>query len=141
VSLTPCPVPSNIHYSAINKHFLATEATFAGTSSIALSQLFSNVKNDVFTMFNSKFTHTIGEAQRSIYTIGNSTFNSTDQLRQTSTLFAVIQDSIFSDFGIEPPEVQMTANQDLNDEWNKNMSVFMLVVCPILPPCAGNSYP
>jgi hypothetical protein len=92
-------------------------------------------------MFNPKFTHTIDEAQKSIYAIGNSTFNSTDQLRQISTLFAVIQDSIFSDFGIEPPEVQMSAGQDPNDEWNKNMGAFMLVVCLCFPPYLGNSYP
>ena len=85
-------------------------------------------------MFNPKCTHTIDEAQKAIYSIGNSTFNSTDQLRQISTLFAVVQDSIFADFGIEPPEVQMSAGQDPNDEWNKNMGAFMLVVCYLLFP-------
>jgi hypothetical protein len=61
---------SNIYCSAINKQFMAAEATFTGTSSVALSQLFSNVTNDVFMMFNAKFTHTIDETQKSIYAIG-----------------------------------------------------------------------
>jgi hypothetical protein len=112
---------------------MATEAIFTGTSSAALTQLLSNVTNDVFMMFNPRFTHTIDETQKSIYAIGNPTFNSTDQLRPISTLFAVTQDSIFSDFSIEPPEVQMNANQDPNDEWNKNMGAFTLVVYHFLP--------
>jgi hypothetical protein len=85
--------PSNIYCGAINKQFMAAEAIFTGTSSVALSQLFSNVTNDVFMMFNPKFTHTIDEARKSIYAIGNSTF-------QFSRSTAPDQHSFCSDPGL-----------------------------------------
>jgi hypothetical protein len=115
-----------------NKMFLKAEKAFTGTDSKLLSQLFSNVTNEVFDKFNPQYTHTIEQAQKAIYGIGNATFNSTQQRDQVSTLFAVIQDSLFDNFGIDPPEADMSAmaavDLDPNEEWTKNMGAFMLVV-------------
>lgn len=105
---------------------------FIGDNSTELSGLMSNVTNQVFNEFNPKFTHTINDAQVAIYNIGNATFNSTEQLADISTLFRIIQDSIFNNFDIEPPEVENTILKDPNEEWGKNMDAFMLVVSSII---------
>jgi hypothetical protein len=99
-------------------------------NSTELSALFSNVTNVVFTKFNPKFTRTIDDAQKAIHGIGNTTFNSTAQLKEVTTLFAVIQDSLFDNFGIEAPKSVMdtAAAIDPNDEWRKNMDAFVLIV-------------
>lgn len=115
--------------ASVNKLFLAAEESFTSASSAELSVLFSNVTNVVFERFNPEFTRTIEDAQKAIYGIGNTTFNSTEQLRQVTTLFAVIQDSLFDSFGIEAPKsaMQMTGAIDPNDEWRKNMDAFVLI--------------
>lgn len=122
----------------VNKLFLSAEASFAGKSSAEVASLLSNVTNEVFTLFNPKFTRTLDDAQKAIYEIGNLTFNSTEQLRQVTTLFAVIQDSLFDNFDIEAPKVEMsnstTMTIDPNEEWSKNMDAFMLIVCLNPPP-------
>lgn len=128
--------------ASVNKLFLAAESKFTGTSSAVLSYLFSNVTNMVFEMYNPKFMHTIDDAQKAIYAIGNTTFNSTEQLRQITTLFTVIQDSLFDSFDTEAPKPMMMNStmmidvSDPNEEWSKNMDAFMLIVCSIpFSPC------
>ena len=108
--------------------FIAAELGFVGRDSELFSELLSNVTTEVFAKFSPVFTRTLKDSQKAIYGIGNSTFNSTEQLKEITTLFAVIQDSIFDNFGIEPPEVENT-DPDPNEEWSKNQDAFMLIVC------------
>jgi hypothetical protein len=138
-----CLFPTNSFSRSVNKLFLAAEATFTSASSSELAALFSNVTYEVFTKFNPEFTHTIYDAQKAIYGIGNATFNSTEQLRQVTTLFAVIQDSLFDNFGIEAPKsaTDMTAGVDPNDEWKKNMDAFVLIVCDSILFCWHTTLP
>jgi hypothetical protein len=75
----------------------------------------------------SQVYHTITDSQNAIYNIDNSTFNSTEQLSDISTLFRIIQDSIFNNFDIEPPETSNVTLPDPREEWSKNMDAFMLV--------------
>lgn len=114
-------------FRGVKKEFTIARSQFKGTTSLELSQLFSNVTNQVFTEFNPTFTSSITDAQDAIYKIGNSTFNSTEQLQDISTLFAVVQNSLFSNFEIEPPESTAMVD-DPNDEWSKNEHIFTLVV-------------
>ena len=118
--------------SEVNNKFAIAGAAFTGTTSLQLSVLLSQVTNQVFDEFVPEFTHTFSDAQIAIYNIGNSTFNSTEQSNEISTLFRVIQDSIFSTFDIEPPEMPNVVNKDPNEEWSKNMDAFMLVVSYLL---------
>lgn len=122
--------PLLIGHRSVNHLFIIAEEGFNSTSSSELSMLFSNVTSEVFNAFNPEFTRTYLEAQKAIYGIGNATFNSTEQLREITTLFAVIQDSLFENFGIEAPktEMEMTEMIDPNDEWMKNMDAFVLIV-------------
>jgi hypothetical protein len=71
---------------------------------------------------------TYKKTQTQFYKIFNSTFDSTEQINDIAMLFSVIQGSLFDNFGIEQLETS-TATTDPNDEWNKNMDAFMLVVC------------
>ncbi|PVH70065.1 hypothetical protein DL98DRAFT_554181 [Cadophora sp. DSE1049] len=110
----------------VNDLFIAGEKSFIGRDSKQFAELLSNVTNEVFAKFNPVFTRTLKDSQKAIYGIGNSTFNSTEQLKEITTLFAVIQDSIFDNFGIEPPEVE-NSDPDPNEEWSKNQDAFMLI--------------
>lgn len=114
---------------SVNQEFTEALNQFTETSSEALSLLLGNVTNDVFNEFTPEFTHTFSDAQKQLDNIGNATFNSTEQLNDISTLFSVIQDSLFDNFGIDPPETNTTSGTDPNEEWSKNMDAFMLVVC------------
>lgn len=131
--LTPC--------RTVNEKYRVAEAAFTGTSSAELAELLAGVTNQVFDQFSPASRSTAGEAQAAIFAVGNATLNSTDQLRQVSTLFAVVQDSLFDNFGIDPPPPAIppgTAGEvDPNEEWSKNMGAFMLVVglpSPTPPP-------
>ncbi|PBP26014.1 hypothetical protein BUE80_DR003085 [Diplocarpon rosae] len=110
----------------VNKLFLAAQKSFMGTSSSQFAQVLSNVTNEVFKKYNPVFTRTLRDSEKAMYAIGNSTFNSVEQLKEITTLFAVIQDSIFDGFGIEPPEVENT-DPDPNEEWSKNADAFKLI--------------
>ncbi|OWP04586.1 hypothetical protein B2J93_4865 [Marssonina coronariae] len=110
----------------VNKRFLAAEMSFTGTSSSLLAQLLSNVTTEVFEKYNPVFPRSLKDSEKALYAIGNSTFRSIEQLKEISTLFAVIQDSIFDGFGIEPPEIEHT-DPDPNEEWSKNADAFKLI--------------
>ncbi|KAH8663550.1 bacterial low temperature requirement A protein-domain-containing protein [Tricladium varicosporioides] len=118
----------------INTLFSTTGRTFLSTgdtNSVTLSTLFVNATNTVYAEFPPKFARTIYETQNAIHTIGNATFNSTEQSQGISTLFSVIRDSIFDSFNIEPPEKKMkrmaVVADDPNDEWERHMEAFKLI--------------
>ncbi|KAH6681676.1 bacterial low temperature requirement A protein-domain-containing protein [Halenospora varia] len=117
----------NTLFSTTGRTFLST----GNTNSITLSTLFVNATDAVYAEFPPKFTRTLYETQNAIYTIGNATFNSTEQLQGISTLFSVIRDSIFDSFNIEPPEEMVkemaVVADDPNDEWERHMEAFKLV--------------
>ena len=112
----------------INNQFTDATQSFMGSTSVELSSLLSNVTNKVLNEFNPKFAHTISDAQDEIEAISNATFNSTEQLNNISTLFRIIQDSIFNNFNIEPPKTDEVVLKDPNEEWSRNMDAFILVV-------------
>lgn len=125
--------------AGINKEFNVAGENFRGNTSIEIAGLLSNITNGIFDRFNPKFTRTFTDAQNSVYAIGNATFNSTEQLADIGTLFRVIQDSIFSKFDIEPPATDNAVLTDPNDEWSRNMSAFMLVVCSYYSSLLSNT--
>jgi hypothetical protein len=113
------------HDSGINNKFTMAGQNFTGTNSIQLSDLLSNVTNIIFNEYNPKFTHTITDAQTALDKIAADIFNSTQQIQDISTLFRVIQDSVFTRFDIEPPEGPNPSTlSDPNDEW---IGIWMLL--------------
>ncbi|KUJ10458.1 uncharacterized protein LY89DRAFT_710730 [Mollisia scopiformis] len=114
----------------VNNLFLASESTFpsTSTSSPLLSSLLSNTTTQVFTTFAPSSPSTFTQAQSALSLIANSTFNSSAQLDAIGTLFAVISDSLFDNFSIDPPESgMMSGTEDPNEVWSKNMGAFRLV--------------
>ncbi|KAL2061563.1 hypothetical protein VTL71DRAFT_6940 [Oculimacula yallundae] len=106
--------------------FVAAEEGFVGRDSQQFAGLLSNVTDEIFTKFKPVFTHTLRRTTETLSLIGSSAFNSTEQLKEMVTLFATIQDSIFDNFGIEPPEVE-NSDPDPNEEWTKNEAAFKLI--------------
>ncbi|KAF8861148.1 hypothetical protein BDZ45DRAFT_648053 [Acephala macrosclerotiorum] len=128
--------------AGVNKLFLASESTFPSdsTSSPLLSSLFGNTTNQVFNAFPPNEPHTLDQAQSALNMIGNATFNTTSQLNAIGTLFAVISDSLFDNFGIDPPSPKgmgaglmematMTSGEmeDPNAVFSRNQDAFRLV--------------
>ncbi|KAJ5052123.1 uncharacterized protein L3040_001882 [Drepanopeziza brunnea f. sp. 'multigermtubi'] len=111
---------------SVNELFLEVQESFKGNTSTAFAELLSNTTNEVFERFPPVFTRTLMESSKAITAIGSSTFNSPQQREEVTTLFAVIQDSIFDNFKIEPPEVKNT-DPDPNTEWAKNADAFKLI--------------
>lgn len=103
---------------------------FQGTSSVQFAQLLSNTTNAVFSELKPVFTRTLVDADETLKAIENLPMYSAEQTSQVRTLFAVIQDSVFDNFGIEPPEVK-NVELDPNEEWAKNHDAFKLIVCPL----------
>lgn len=78
--------------------------------------------------FPPEFTQTFQDTQKALFNIGNTTFGSREQFGNITTLFSSIQDSLFDNFGIDPPESDGVVT-DPNEEWNENLGVLALVVC------------
>ncbi|KAI9054768.1 hypothetical protein LZ554_001917 [Drepanopeziza brunnea f. sp. 'monogermtubi'] len=111
---------------SINELFLEVQESFKGNTSTEYAELLSKTTNVVFDKFQPVFTRTLMESNKAITAIGSSAFNSPQQRQEVTTLFAVIQDSIFDNFDIEPPEVKNT-DPDPNTEWAKNADAFKLI--------------
>ncbi|CZR62602.1 uncharacterized protein PAC_12499 [Phialocephala subalpina] len=123
----------------VNKLFLASESTFPSdsTSSPLLSSILGNTTNQVFNSFPPNEPHTIDQAQSALSLIGNAAFNTTSQLNAIGTLFAVISDSLFDNFGIDPPSPEGTGAglmemmpgemDDPNAVFSRNQDAFRLV--------------
>lgn len=61
--------------------------------------------------------------------------NSDEQSEGMKTLFATIQDSVFSSFDIEPPETKGAEMvEDPRQEWERHLEAFMFIVRLLLPP-------
>ncbi|XMA16151.1 hypothetical protein WAI453_008942 [Rhynchosporium graminicola] len=109
-----------------NERFITAETGFVGRDSLQFAGLLSNVTDGIYAKFSPVSTHTLKETNKAILFIGNAEFNSSEQLQEMGTLFAVIQDSIFDNFGIEPPAIE-NINPDPNEEFNKNQASFRLI--------------
>ncbi|KAF7900058.1 hypothetical protein EAF00_004394 [Botryotinia globosa] len=94
--------------------------------SLDLKTRLANVTLIIFQKFPPEFTQTFTDTQRALFNIGNTTLGSTEQLGNITTLFSTVQDSLFDNFGIDPPESD-NAVTDPNEEWNENIGVLALV--------------
>lgn len=115
----------------INKQFsvgLNQIANSGQTSSAALTGVLVNVTDGIYERFPPTFTQILRETQNAIDGIGNSTFNSTEQRQQLTALFSTIQDSIFDNFNIEPPEAPTEMSDNPINEWNRHIDAFKLIV-------------
>ncbi|RDW90955.1 hypothetical protein BP5796_02120 [Coleophoma crateriformis] len=113
---------------AVNKKYIAALVNFTGTTSLQLAQSLTNVTNEAFTEHAPKLTRTYEDAQQQIYNIGNSTFNSTSQMMDITTLFSVLQDSIFGNFGIEPKKSKTVDTvPDPLEERKENLEILKLI--------------
>lgn len=97
------------------------------TDSLDLKKRLAQVTRTIFKKFPPQFTQTISDTQMALWNIGNTTFKSTEQLGNMTTLFSTVQDSLFDNFGIDPPESEIPIT-DPNEEWNENLEVLALVV-------------
>ncbi|QSZ36968.1 hypothetical protein DSL72_009060 [Monilinia vaccinii-corymbosi] len=96
------------------------------TNSLDLETRLAKVTQTIFDKFPPAYTHTISTTQKALSSIGSAAFNSTEQLGNVTTLFSAVQDSLFDNFGIDPPESKIAVT-DPNEEWNENIQVLALV--------------
>lgn len=96
-------------------------------NSLDLKTRLANITETIFEKFSPEFTQTFTDTEKALFNIGNTTFKSIEQLGNITTLFSTVQDSLFDNFGIDPPESD-NAVTDPNEEWNENLGVLTLVV-------------
>ncbi|CAD6443795.1 2a9b570c-7041-41a4-adcf-290909a1c915 [Sclerotinia trifoliorum] len=94
--------------------------------SLDLKTRLTNITEKIFEKFSPEFTQTFTDTEKALFNIGNATFKSIEQLGNITTLFSTVQDSLFDNFGIDPPESD-NAVTDPNEEWNENLGVLALV--------------
>ncbi|KAL3420975.1 hypothetical protein PVAG01_07420 [Phlyctema vagabunda] len=111
----------------VHRTFTVALTEFHGTNSPELAELLAEITAGVFAKFPPRFSHTPAHAQKEISSISESTFNSTGQRSEISTLYSIIQDSLFDNFGIDPPISEDAMMENPDEQWNKNMEAFMLV--------------
>ncbi|KAI9640181.1 hypothetical protein NHQ30_011418 [Ciborinia camelliae] len=100
---------------------------FPASTSLDLQTQLTNITTQVFLKFRPKFTQTYANTQMALMNIGNTTFKSMEQVGNVTTLFSTVQDSLFDNFGIDPPlgdEMEGMGEGfgvDPNEEWTENL--------------------
>ncbi|ESZ94266.1 hypothetical protein SBOR_5334 [Sclerotinia borealis F-4128] len=110
----------------VSKEYVDQFKISPAVNSLDLKTRLANVTETIFNKFPPEFTQTFSDTQKALFNIGNTTFKSTEQLGNITTLFSTVQDSLFDNFGIDPPESD-AAITDPNEEWNENVGVLALV--------------
>ncbi|TGO43791.1 hypothetical protein BOTNAR_1247g00010 [Botryotinia narcissicola] len=110
----------------VSKQYVDQFKKIPAIDSLDLKTRLANVTLVIFHKFPPEFTQTFTDTQRALFNIGNTTLGSTEQLGNITTLFSTVQDSLFDNFGIDPPESD-NAVTDPNEEWNENIGVLALV--------------
>ncbi|KAA8568908.1 hypothetical protein EYC84_007885 [Monilinia fructicola] len=110
----------------VGKKYMNEFKEVPATDSLDLKKRLAQVTRTIFKKFPPQFTQTISDTQMALWNIGNTTFKSTEQLGNMTTLFSTVQDSLFDNFGIDPPESEIPIT-DPNEEWNENLEVLALV--------------
>ncbi|APA11344.1 hypothetical protein sscle_07g061140 [Sclerotinia sclerotiorum 1980 UF-70] len=110
----------------INKEYVDNFKKNPAINSLDLKTRLANITETIFEKFSPEFTQTFTDTEKALFNIGNTTFKSIEQLGNITTLFSTVQDSLFDNFGIDPPESD-NAVTDPNEEWNENLGVLTLV--------------
>ncbi|KAB8296737.1 hypothetical protein EYC80_002157 [Monilinia laxa] len=110
----------------VGKKYINEFKVVPATDSLDLKKRLAQVTRTIFKKFPPRFTQTISDTQLALWNIGNTTFKSSEQLGNMTTLFSTVQDSLFDNFGIDPPESEIPIT-DPNEEWNENLEVLALV--------------
>jgi len=117
------------HLRINNKGLLVAQTSFRGTTSAALATLYTEIVTPLFEGFSKEIkTEGLNEGGRIIAEIGNATFGSEAQLEATNKLFALVQLSLFENFGIEPPEKEGRETMDPTMQIENNRKAFKLIV-------------